>query len=182
MTDGKTTGEDDGVAWASADTVAFGERLAQSDAFSGLFREGMALIEETAAYLDGQGRTDSRLLARGGTLAYTAESMRLTTRLMQLASWLMLQRAVNEGEITREQARHDQNRVKVASLGPSDPGPAVTELPDALRALVDRSLRLQTRIVHLDRLLDTSSEAASDAAPSEVAVQIDRLAQAFGRK
>jgi len=54
-----------------ADTVAFGERLAQSDQFSALFREGMALIEETASYLDGQGRTDSRLLSRAATMAYT---------------------------------------------------------------------------------------------------------------
>jgi regulator of CtrA degradation len=122
------------------------------------------------------------VLRRGGTLAYTAESMRLTTRLMQLASWLMLQRAVNENEITREQARHDQNRVKVASLGASEPNPAFAELPEALRALVDRSLRLQTRIVHLDRLLDTTSEPANEEARSEVAVQIDRLAAAFGRK
>ena len=34
--------------------------------------------------------------------------MRLTTRLMQLASWLLLQRAVNEGEITAENARTEK--------------------------------------------------------------------------
>ncbi|HET9415128.1 MAG TPA: DUF1465 family protein, partial [Pseudolabrys sp.] len=33
--------------------VQFGERLASSQAFAELFREGMALVEETATYLDG---------------------------------------------------------------------------------------------------------------------------------
>ncbi|MEA2968098.1 MAG: regulator of CtrA degradation [Alphaproteobacteria bacterium] len=36
--------------------VWFGARLAGSQAFADLFRDGMALVEETAAYLDGPGR------------------------------------------------------------------------------------------------------------------------------
>src|SRR5688500_8925723 len=32
--------------------VSFGEKLASSQAFSALFRDGMSLVEETAAYLD----------------------------------------------------------------------------------------------------------------------------------
>ena len=39
----------------AGETVAFGQKLAASQAFSALFREGMALVEETAAYLDGAG-------------------------------------------------------------------------------------------------------------------------------
>jgi len=54
---------------AEAEPVRFGQRLAGSQAFSGLFREGMALVEETAAYLDGPGRNESKLLERGGALA-----------------------------------------------------------------------------------------------------------------
>ena len=77
----------------SADEAApiyFGEKLASSQAFAGLFRDGMALVEETASYLDGPGRQDSKGLERNAALAYATESMRLTTRLMQLASWLLL--------------------------------------------------------------------------------------------
>src|SRR5262245_61118257 len=84
--------------------VKFGARLANSDAFKGMFREGMALVEETATYLDGPGRRESQVLSRATALAYATESMRLTTRLMQLASWLLLQRAVNEGDLTADQA------------------------------------------------------------------------------
>ncbi len=80
------------------DTVSFTHRLLASENFMLLFREGMSLVEATAAYLDGEGRADSRFLDRPVALAYASESMRLTTRLMQLTSWLLLQRAVNEGE------------------------------------------------------------------------------------
>src|SRR3954467_12183350 len=80
--------------------IDFGKTFVQSDAFRALFREGMSLVEETAAYLDGPGREESRKLNRQTSLSYASESMRLTTRLMQIASWLLVQRAVAEGEIT----------------------------------------------------------------------------------
>ena len=76
-----------------ASLVPFGAKLAASPAFSGLFRDGMTLVEETAAYLDGAGRVESKRLRRQAALTYATESMRLTTRLMQLASWLLLHRA-----------------------------------------------------------------------------------------
>ena len=89
----------------NAATVSFAQILAASESFKSLFREGMALVEETAGYLDGVGRDEAKLLRRSTAMAYANESMRLTTRLMQLASWLLLQRAVNEGEMTSAQAR-----------------------------------------------------------------------------
>src|SRR6266581_9118179 len=94
--------------------VSFGARLAGSQSFGTLFREGMALVEETAAYLDGPGRKDSKGLERNAALAYATESMRLTTRLMQLASWLLLHRAVNEGEMSLAQAHKEKTKVKLS--------------------------------------------------------------------
>jgi regulator of CtrA degradation len=41
---------------SEAGLVQFSERLTNSAAFGTLFREGMDLVEETAAYLDGPGR------------------------------------------------------------------------------------------------------------------------------
>ena len=95
--------------------VSFGQRLANSQVFSTLFREGMALVEETAAYLDGPGRKQAKALARSAALAYATESMRLTTRLMQLASWLLLHRAVKEGEMSLAQAHKEKAKVKLAA-------------------------------------------------------------------
>ena len=46
--------------------------------------------------------------------------MRLTTRLMQLASWLLLHRAVNEGEMSLAQANKEKTKVKLAAGEPID--------------------------------------------------------------
>src|SRR3954470_15319899 len=69
-------------------TVDFGKTFVGSDGFKALFREGMLLVEDTAAYLDGPGRDESKALSRHAALTYASESMRLTTRPMQIASWL----------------------------------------------------------------------------------------------
>src|SRR3954464_5157919 len=100
--------------------VLFGERLASSPPFAALFRGGMGLVEETAAYLDGPGRQESKKLERHASLAYATESMRLTTRLMQLASWLLLHRAVKEGEMSLAQAYKEKAKVKLTPADSND--------------------------------------------------------------
>src|SRR5271156_3885542 len=104
-----------------AGAVSFSERLARSQVFAALFRDGMALVEETASYLDGSGRQESKKLERSASLIYATESMRLTTRLMQLASWLLLHRAVKEGARTLIQANKEKSKVKLAAGEPGDP-------------------------------------------------------------
>ena len=159
--------------------IAFSRHLAGSQVFRGLFQDGMNLVDETAAYLDGPGRTDSQALDRVGSLAYAAESMRLTTRLMQLASWLLLQRAVNNGEITPEQAATEKSKVRLSGLASATRGPGWDDLPEQLRDLVDRSTRLQARIRRLDGAL--GSEPVLPPAPDNpVLSQLGRIAKAFG--
>jgi len=162
--------------------VSFVEKLAGSEAFGVLFREGMGLVEEAASYLDGAGRDEAKALARGEALAYAAESMRLTTRLMQIASWLLLQRAVNHGEMTRTQAASDRHRVKLNNQDLASGPEIFSRLPEKLRDLAAQSLRLQARIMHLDQLL--YSEAPQPAAPvvgSPVEAQLERLRTAFAQ-
>src|SRR3954464_7940947 len=131
------------------DPVSFSEKLAGSQAFSGLFKEGMSLVEETAGYLDGEGRKDSKKLERSGTLAYATESMRLTTRLMQLASWLLLHRAVKEGEMSLAQANKEKAKIKL-SAGEYNDEQNIKLVPERLRVLVVRSKALQSSIRRID--------------------------------
>jgi regulator of CtrA degradation len=163
-----------------AEPVSFVARLASSEAFKAMFREGMSLVEEAAAYLDGPGREQARDLDRNQSLAYAAESMRLTTRLMQLASWLLLQRAVNEGELTFEQAISEKRKVKLSQQDMATSADVFEKLPHDLQALVAESLRLQARIIHLDQLLylDPAAPLASRAS-SPVEEQMARLRAAF---
>ena len=168
------------TAKVADEPVAFGRRLAGSEAFKAMFREGMALVEETATYLDGDGRRESHRLSRSASLAYATESMRLTTRLMQLASWLLLQRAVNEGDLTPDQASHERAKVKLGGMATATEGQTWNDLPERLRQLIDRSLRLQERIIRLDGALRDGS--ATDPVANPVARDLDRLAEAFGAK
>jgi regulator of CtrA degradation len=132
-----------------AGAVSFSERLAGSQAFSTLFRDGMALVEETASYLDGSGRMESKRLERSAALVYATESMRLTTRLMQIASWLLLHRAVKEGEMTLAQASKEKSKVKLAACDPGD-AKSIALLPTKLRELIARSTKLQAEVRRLD--------------------------------
>jgi regulator of CtrA degradation len=161
-----------------SEPVPFGKTFVHSDAFRILFREGMTLVEETAAYLDGPGRDESRKLDRQGSLAYASESMRLTTRLMQIASWLLVQRAVAEGEITTGQALQEKNRVRLTAQEPPKARSDLDALPERLRDLIGLTARMHARILHLDQLIsdDRPTTATRD---SPVALQQLLIQSAF---
>lgn len=141
------------LSFEEGGAVSFAAKLATSDSFKALFRDGMALVEETAAYLDGPGREEAKGLSRLPALAFATESMRLTTRLMQLASWLLLQRAVNEGELTQAEAAGEKRKVKLSEQQVATNPDIFTQLPPRLIEIVEKSMRLQNRIVHLDRAI-----------------------------
>ena len=148
---------------SGAGPVSFGERVANSDLFAALFRDGMALVEETASYLDGPGRAEAKKLERNSALAYATESMRLTTRLMQLASWLLLHRAVKEGEMSLAQANKEKAKVKLSSVRQSEED-QVQLLPQTLQDLIARSIQLELKV----RRLDATIHAPSPTVPPEV--------------
>jgi regulator of CtrA degradation len=160
-------------------TVAFGDKLADSKAFLALFREGMALVEDVASYLDGNGREDAKALSRGHAISYASESMRLTTRLMQLASWLLLQRAFNDGEMSASQAKAEKAKVRIAASGADTPDDILAELPETLRDFILKAQRLQQRVLHLDKLL-VADKLEISAAPSPLNDHFKRLQNAFG--
>ncbi|HEY4266464.1 MAG TPA: DUF1465 family protein [Micropepsaceae bacterium] len=143
--------------------------------FERTFDEGMSLVEECARYLDGRGRTESRALPRKSALVYAGESMRVTTRLMQAASWLLIQRAVQEGDMSAEDAASERYRLgaREICMGKRDEG--VEALPGKLIELLDRSESLYRRIARLDDVF-----FQQEGAPSGVQSQLARLSAAFG--
>jgi regulator of CtrA degradation len=144
--------------------------------FERTFDEGMSLVEETARYLDGRGREESRVLPRKAGLLYAGESMRVTTRLMQAASWLLIQRAVREGEMRAEDAAGERYRLgsKEICLGGRSEG--VELLPDTLRSLLDRSEQLYRRIARLEKAMLAERPQIKPV----VQAQFERLQQSFG--
>lgn len=168
---------------ASGNTISFAERFAASDNFDAIFKEGMALVEKTAGYLDGEGRKEAKTLTAPMTLVYATESMRLTTRLLDIASWLLVRKSLKAGEITIEEARQKRERIKLQAIGRPSHVKNFENLPVGLRALIEASFAMNDRIVALDRAL-TANQAAKDAAAGEaenpVDLQFARLQAAFG--
>ena len=149
--------------------------FARSELFERTFQEGMALVEETAAYLDGEGRREAKLLSRAAALSYAGESMTLTTRLMQVASWLLVQRAVREGDMEPAAACDARYRLSIRTQS-DEPGHA--DLPIALVELMVRADKLLERVLYLDRRMYVDAPDEEPANP--VLSQLDRLKAAFG--
>lgn len=161
--------------------MALTPRIMASGTFDALYHEGMGLIEDVAAYLEGDGRLASTLLSREAAFLYATESMRLTTRLMQLASWLLLQRAVNEGEITADHAREEKAKVRFSELPGERGGPGWDEMPGRMRDFLARGDRLFERVVRFEETERGLQDGRVVVSPNAVSEQLDRLQAAFGQ-
>ena len=167
----------------SATPVRLADHFAASNKFRDLFSHGMDLVEETAAFLDADGRQAAKHLSKAATAVYGAESMRLTTRLMQLASWLLLQRAVGEGEMTTEQVVAEKKNIKLNQLHTHMGGAGWDELPPIFIDLIKRSTVLQKRIQRLDaEIYGTGDVPEEPLQDNPVASQRALLETAFDRR
>lgn len=144
----------------------------------------MALVERTAAYLDGPGRKEAKSLAGASTVLYATESMRLTTRLLDLASWLLIRRSLKEGEISEEEAATKRRRVKLQAFGRPAHVKGYAELPAGLKGLIEESFSLHDRIVQLDRAmtLRADPDTIGERSTNPVAQQMHMLERAFQHK
>ena len=127
--------------------------FANGEVFERVYADGMSLVEQTAAYLDGPGRDMSRELPREANLTYASWSMELTTRLMQAASWLVMQKAVRDGDMRREDALKPKYRMTRDEPALDARAQRGLGLPDHFLDLVERSESLFERICRLDEAL-----------------------------
>jgi regulator of CtrA degradation len=160
-------------------TISFAERFASSGQFDHVFREGMALVDATAHYLEVQGRREAKALSPAAALVYATESMRLTTRLLELASWLVIRRALKAGEIDHEEARVKRRRLRLTAIGRPAHVKGFAELPERMRELIEASFALHDRIVLIDRALEQPVAHVTEQPANPVGEQMARLAQAF---
>ncbi len=166
----------------TSNTIKLAERRISSDRFKPLYSDGMRLVEEAAAYLDGEGRVEAKRLSRLAATLYAAESMRLTTRLMQIASWLLLQRAANNGEMSKAQVVEEKSKVLLDTPSASKQTAAWAELPAKFIDIVDRSLKMQALVRRFDEEIYPKAATIHTLEPRRNAVvdQIDLLQAAFG--
>lgn len=165
---------------SSRKIVNIGFQRTSEEVFQKLFDDGMALVEETAAYLDGHGREESKQLDRDAAMAYATQSMRLTTRLMQIASWLLVQRALRDGDMTLEEASDPQYELSRIEFDPGNNNVDEQLLPQRLTHLIHAGKQLFERIARLKQgAASLSEENASTISP--VQAQQELLRNMFSR-
>lgn len=159
--------------------IVFGEKFARSPQFDAIFREGMQLVEQTAEYLDGPGREQAKGLRPPVSVIYATESMRLTTRLLDLATWLLVQRSLKDGDITEEEALAKRENVKLRPFGRPTHIKCFEDLPGGLQDLIISSFALSDRITQLDLAMRANEEDVIAAARNPVNEHLRKLQDAF---
>lgn len=137
-----------------------------------LYIEAMVLADEVRAYFDQVGRADRETLPPLERVAFSCESLKVTTRLMHVIAWLLTRRAVEHGEISPIQARAPSRRLGVA--GESDPV-TLAMLPAPARKLIDATRDLYARVERLDQDIDLPMTPV----PSPARSLLSRLERAF---
>jgi regulator of CtrA degradation len=136
-----------------------------------LYVEAMLLADEARGYFDQAGRVDRDVLTPLQRVAFSCESLKVTTRLMHVIAWLLTQRAVDAGEMPRRDALDPSRRLGAA---PISDAAALETMPEPARNLVAASADLYRRVARLD-----DAQGQDDAPASPARSMLNRLSRAF---
>ena len=120
--------------------------------FSKTYDEALGLLEEAKSYFAVLEPLERRGLAVPERLKLCTETMRMTARLTQIMAWLLMQRAVHAGEVTRATALADTVTLADVGVCMEQAEGDWNGLPRRLVGLLDRSQRLYLRVARLDDL------------------------------
>lgn len=126
------------------------KKMAPKNPIDKTFDEGVALTLEARNYIAYHEQSDRKNMNLPDCLHIGYHHTRVSARLIQVMTWLLAMKAVNSGEITREQF---QAPAFALGGGPecTDPsGPDLRELPAGLRSLLERTYHLYMRVRRLD--------------------------------
>lgn len=137
-----------------------------------LYVEAMLLADEARAYFDVVGRNEREALEALNRVAFSCESLKVTTRLMHIIAWLLTQRAVDAGELTPRDALSPSRRLGDA---PETDDTTLDTMPPQARAIISTSIELHRRVARLDTSLEDPIAPGSSPALS----MIERLAASF---
>lgn len=136
-----------------------------------LYTESMLLADEARSYFDTHGRAERMALDPLLRVAFSCESLKVTTRLMHVIAWLLTQRALAAGEIDQGQANRPERR-----LGDRIESDAVLlgQLPEDATALIRSTQDLFDRVHRIEQ-----GQSVDLPAPSPARSLLSRLQRAF---
>lgn len=122
-----------------------------------LYTEAMLLADEARACFDRS--FDAGHLSPEISVAFSCESLKVTTRLMHSIAWLLNQKALRAGEITEREA---QNDAKNLGYAPASDGPLVLQFPLEAQALIGASEELYYRLQRFSEKMRAPIPQASE--------------------
>ena len=129
-----------------ANTVAFVDTL-DKDAVS-LTRDARDFF----SIMENEARSNG--FSSGDLLLQSCEALRVTSRLTQIMAWVLVQKAVQTGELSRDQARLPQYRLSGQEVCADRELAFEGKILPRLSELLDDSLDLYVRIARLDAMYD----------------------------
>ncbi|MGE4322598.1 MAG: DUF1465 family protein [Sphingobium sp.] len=138
----------------------------------GLYVEAMVMADEARSYFDNGDPAEMQVADPLWRVAYTCESLKVTTRLMHIIAWLLSQRAWQRGEI--EQADLIGEKYRLGAANDSDPDLVVT-FPFGARSLIEASEDLYDRVARLQERMEQMIHSAPAATASPARALMDRL-------
>ena len=121
---------------------------------NGHYTEAMLLADEARSYFDRDQMGGN--LSPEISVAFSCESLKVTTRLMHSIAWLLNQKAYRAGEISQAEADSDSRTLGYA---PASDGYQVGRFPEEAQALIAASEDLYFR---LQRFSNKMRESAVD--------------------
>ena len=120
-----------------------------------LYDESFSLLVEARNYFAYSGFNDKTAHTPRERLLLNYQAMRLTSRMTQVMAWMLAQRAIDNGELTPQQACDGTyslgaETVCIDASDHDDP-----RLPDGLRELLHRSHSMYMRVLRLDEAART---------------------------
>ncbi len=122
--------------------------------FDNTFEEALALTRQARSYFASRDMEKPIGATPEAQLLTSCESMRVTARLTQVVAWFLVQKAVHNGEMPKEEALKPEYRLQGHGVCDQDSPEFDADMPTELRSLLDQSHRLYQRVARLDALLD----------------------------
>jgi regulator of CtrA degradation len=129
-----------------------------------LYTEAMLLADEARSYFDRDPMTNG--LSPEISVAFSCESLKVTTRLMHSIAWLLNQKAINAGELSPSECSHDTRQLGYA---PASDSFQVERFPHEAQSLVAASEDLYFRLQRF------SIKIGQDAKMPEPIAMIERI-------
>jgi regulator of CtrA degradation len=126
--------------------------------FGRTYEDALALTQAARDYIAGARRV-AKDLAPGDALAFSVESMRLTTRVVQVMAWCLARKAIFAGELDGGAATIERFALsgRDVCLGGAEKADNPS-LPERFRALLSESRALYVRVLRLDELLRRAAD------------------------